>query len=452
MQIQKQDSGTLLKLLTIINQLHLKAFEIKDRQALIFFILNDTIQAIRYDRAVLWEFHQGRWTLLGVSGLAAIDQASEVVETWQSLIQDLKDPAKVQRVGPDSFSQEVPLWESVANSDLKISALWLPIFAHNELVGGLWLERWADVKWQSNDIGFLNNLIKIYGVAWERLNYRPSLVKSFTSWRKFRIPLLLSLLLLPLFLIHLPLRIVAPCEIVAESPTIITAPLEGTIAQVVVNPGELVEEGQVLFEYDKRVPMEKLKVARKQVEITQSELDRATTLSFKDPKSATELAILSLKLQKEQINLDLAEYYASQLVVKAPHSGIIVMDDPDSWRGKAVTVGEKVLTVSDPYDTKIRIYIPENDNILPDPEKPIKVILNIDPRVTWQAYLEYISDYTQLSAKDIPSFVAEADWVEQPKETKIGLKGSAILYGDNVSLFYWLFRKPWAYLRNLIGF
>jgi hypothetical protein len=54
MQIQKQDSGTLLKLLTIINQLHLKAFEIKDRQALIFFILNDTIQAIRYDRAVLW--------------------------------------------------------------------------------------------------------------------------------------------------------------------------------------------------------------------------------------------------------------------------------------------------------------------------------------------------------------------------------------------------------------
>ncbi|NCF71464.1 MAG: hypothetical protein GWP59_07165, partial [Chlamydiales bacterium] len=50
------------------------------------------------------------------------------------------------------------------------------------------------------------------------------------------------------------------------------------------------------------------------------------------------------------------------------------------------------------------------------------------------------------------SFVSEADWGEtKSSDIKLGLKGSAILYGEEVSLFYWLMRRPWSSFRKLVG-
>ena len=87
-----------------------------------------------------------------------------------------------------------------------------------------------------------------------------------------------------------------------------------------------------------------------------------------------------------------------------------------------------------------------------DREKTIKIILNIDPTNGRQAKLLYIANASIVNDKHVPSFVAEAEWVDGGgKDVKMGLKGTAILYGQNVSVFYWIMRKPWAYFRNLIG-
>ena len=36
-------------------------------------------------------------------------------------------------------------------------------------------------------------------------------------------------------------------------------------------------------------------------------------------------------------------------------------------------------------------------------------------------------------------------------DVKMGLKGTAILYGDEVPLGYWLIRRPLAAVRRFIG-
>ena len=141
----------------------------------------------------------------------------------------------------------------------------------------------------------------------------------------------------------------------------------------------------------------------------------------------------------------------SKLDAKAPEHGIVMINDPDEWRGKPVKEGEKVMIVGDPTQTKVRIWVPENDNIVLDPEAKITIFLNINPVKSYRASLIYIANETTISDEHVPSFVAEARWVDVPPDLKLGLKGSAVLYGEKVSLFYFIMRKPWASFRKFLG-
>jgi multidrug resistance efflux pump len=255
-----------------------------------------------------------------------------------------------------------------------------------------------------------------------------------------------------MFIVRVPLRIAAPCEVVPQDPTVVTAPLEGIIQEIVVKPGEQVKKDQLLVDYDKQVPLQSLRAAKKQVQMGQAEVNRAETLGLTDPKALIELGLLKIKLQKDKVALDLAEYQNSQLDIKAPVNGVVIMDSPEDWRGRPVKVGEKIMMLGSPDNTKVRLWIPESDNIPLDFNTPIKVFLNISPTYTYSAKLNYIANETTLHENYIPSFVADATWEKQPEEVKLGLKGTAVLYGERVSVIYFLLRKPWLTVRNFFGY
>lgn len=56
-----------------------------------------------------------------------------------------------------------------------------------------------------------------------------------------------------------------------------------------------------------------------------------------------------------------------------------------------------------------------------------------------------------MSDQQVPSFIAEAEWKTSDANERPGLEGTAILYGEKVSLFYYLIRKPWILARHLLG-
>ncbi|MBB63805.1 MAG: hypothetical protein CMO81_01950 [Waddliaceae bacterium] len=441
------DSSAAVQLLARINKLNLKAFSSKTKQALTFIILNDTVQIAHYDRATLWSFEGPAPMLLGVSGQSTISKSTKIIDKWTSLMDDLRDPQSAQEITADSFSEEKELWRSIQQSSEAPRVQWLPIFCQDKLTLGIWVERWNNKPWPKQEVDVLGFLMQGYGIAWEK--HQPKYQFSFFGKRQ---ALFLGIAALAaLFLIHVPLRIVAPCEIVPKDPIVITAPLNGTVEQMLVQPGQQVLEGDLLFSYDKQIPLQDLEVAQKQVQIIESELNSAMTLAYEDDDTLAKVQILALKLQKEQIQLKLAQYHASKLEVTAPNKGVIMVDSPEEWRGKPVTLGERVLTINNPHDTKIRIWLPESDNVILDHNVPLKVFLNISPEKSHRGKLVYISSYARVNDKGVPSFIAEAEWTEADESLRMGLKGSAILYGEDVTLFYWMLRRPWAALRNLIG-
>ena len=163
-----------------------------------------------------------------------------------------------------------------------------------------------------------------------------------------------------------------------------TAPLDGIIKQVVVKPGQYVQEGDLLFIYDTRLPEQSYKVAQKQVEVTESELHRAMAMTFQDKtQGLSEVAILRETLEKDKLGLQKSEQELLMAKVLSPISGVVLLDSPEKWRGNPVQLGELVLKVSDPSETKISIWIPEDDNIALDSSKQTRIMLNVSPEVQY---------------------------------------------------------------------
>lgn len=449
-----QVNTQLAQILLIVNRLQIKAFNAPNREALGFIIVNDTHQIFKYDRALLWEINEGLPSLVAISGQHMLYKEAEFSQKARRLISHLKNPGEPQLLTEDSFTSEPHLWKEIFPKE-GTSIYWQPIKVHDKLRLCLWFEIWQQSAAKERNLKeelnfFSSNLFPAFGSAWAKFD--PSHYwKTHFRKKKFWYTVALTLFIL-LFAIRIPLRVAAPSEIVPEKPFVITAPLDGIVAEVHVKPGQTVKEGDLLFDYDKRVPLEELKSAMKQVDISQAEVDRAATLGLSDPKSLTELEVYKLKFQKDKVALELAQSQVGKLDVKAPEAGIVMVDDPDEWRGKPVKIGEKVLTLSDPAKTKLKIWVPENDNVIIDPKREINVILNVAPERELHAKLDYISFESHIGEGDVPAFLAEANWETPPEDIKLGLKGTAILYGERVSLFYFIIRKPWSAFRHFTGF
>jgi multidrug resistance efflux pump len=443
------NENSVIKVLAQLNQLCLAAFKKTKRQELIFQILNDTLQLVPYDRAVLWKMSGRKPSILGASGQSQINKDAGMAEHWQTVIRDLKKPEEIQELSEDSFKKHPALFKEIKRGSLKPQILWLPIHTKNKQTMGLWLERWHQKPWTAGEIDILSFLAQAYGSAWEK--FLPKVpIKQVSKKPAFIIS---ALLLMSLFLVEVPLRIVGSCEVVGKDPVVMTAPLDGIIKQVVVKPGQYVQEGDLLFIYDTRLPEQSYKVAQKQVEVTESELHRAMAMTFQDKKQGlSEVAILRETLEKDKLGLQKSEQELLMAKVLSPISGVVLLDSPEKWRGNPVQLGELVLKVSDPSETKISIWIPEDDNIALDSSKQTRIMLNVSPEETFEGKLDYISSYGDVNEKGIPGFKAEANWVKTPENAKMGLKGTAVLYGEDVSMFYWIVRRPWTTVRKFLGF
>lgn len=446
-------SEEALKVLGVLHQLTLESFLSQSRQELTFRLLNRTIMLVPYDRAALWDFGGRKPRCLGVSGHSKLEGHSEQVRHWSSLIQGMGKRAEHQVLAEGAFPPGVAqTWSALAGQNGGTAVLWLPILEEGRLLAGLWLERWGGRAWSLPELKLTASLAVSYAAAW-RAHHRPP--KWGLLARRLLRPNKLGLAALALLVLSLmwqvPLRVVAPCEVVPKDPWVVTAPLNGVIAEVAVQPGQEVNPGDPLFSYDKRTALEELKVARQQVEIIRSGLNRAKLQAFVDPKSRAEVGLLEHRLEQEETRLQMAQYTVGKLEVVAETQGRVVLDDPHRWRGRPVALGEMVLMIVNPQSNKVRIWLPETDNVDFDRDHPLQVVLNAFPEREHQARLTYVAQNVVTNPEGVASVLAEAGWQTEQPQMRIGLKGMAVLYGRRVPLAYWLLRKPLASARNFLG-
>mgnify|MGYP003344090675 CR=1 FL=1 len=133
-----------VEILATLNRLCLKACSTKEKQSLIFLILNETVRVVHYDRAVLWQYNHENFSMLGVSGQARANQTTDHAVKWKELVNDLRNPNTAQALNRESFLDAENTWMSLQEQEGGTNVLWIPIFTDEKICLGLWLERWGE--------------------------------------------------------------------------------------------------------------------------------------------------------------------------------------------------------------------------------------------------------------------------------------------------------------------
>jgi len=243
----------------------------------------------------------------------------------------------------------------------------------------------------------------------------------------------------------------APCEVVAEDPAVVTAPLNGVIAKVWVRPGQRVASGDPLFRYDDRASLQDLEVAERQVRIVRAQLDEALALAMREREAQARTRILQAQLAQEEARLALARYICSRLKIKAPTEGLIEMSEPTEWQGRPVKVGERLLRIIAPERTRVRFWLAERDRIPGVEQNEARIFLPSVPSEVFRVRLLWLNTAVQASPQGAPSFVGEAEWAESHPAFALGQQGHIALYGANQPLVFSLLRKPLAAVRPWLG-
>lgn len=345
-------------------------------------------------------------------------------------------------------------------------ALWLPIAGAasdgQTTSGGLLLA--AERPWSDEAIALLAEWVDTWAHAWHART-RPAAWRrarrsardwlrwqSATSWWKQR-RVRLAALVAAVLLFPVRLSVLAPGELVAANPATIRAPLDGVLGQFHVLPNETVKAGQPLFSFDEAAIAARLEVARQALTTAQVEYRQLAQQAVSDAKSKTQLANLLGRIEEKRAEADyLSEQFARSRVL-APQDGIALFDDPSEWIGKPVQTGERIMRIAAPDDVEVEAWLAIGDAIaLPD-GAPVNLYLAADPLVSLAARVRYVAHDALLRPEGSYAYRLRARLDERGADSKhrVGLKGTAKVYGARVPLIYWMLRRPLATVRQALG-
>jgi hypothetical protein len=141
----------------------------------------------------------------------------------------------------------------------------------------------------------------------------------------------------------------------------------------------------------------------------------------------------------------------SRVDVVAGEDGIVVFGDPDDWLGRPVTTGERIMLLANPKKPGILIHLPVADAVSLDIGASVKLFLTVMPLSPLNATITETSFQAVLSPSGIASYRLRAAFVDADETARIGLRGTAKVYGGWVAMGYYLLRRPLATLREWSG-
>lgn len=304
--------------------------------------------------------------------------------------------------------------------------------------------------WQENA---LQRIALSWSYCWEMLAGRQRQGLG-QRWKKlgWRLRALAAVLVGLLMLVPVRQSALAPAEIVSLDARVVAAPIDGVIKTVHVRPNQVVKAGDPLFSLDDTTLRNRLEVTYKSVAVADAELTAATQKAFHDSSSQSELALLSGRAQERRAELAAVQAQLSRIQVHAEHDGIAVFTDTDDWLGRPVSTGERIMLLANPANPGMLVHLAVADAIALDVGAPVKLFLTVQPLDPLAGQIVETSYQATLSPDGISSYRLRGAFDSiDPKQARIGLRGTAKLYGEPVMLGYYLMRRPMASLREWTG-
>ena len=419
-----------------------------------FSIANDSYHLVQFRQALVFEGNDVNSRLLTVSGLARPPEESPysiwLKRHWPWIQHQLEtesgwliQPETSPNI-PDGLLEGWQEWWPQGVFGIPVTS------RAGRLLG--WCCFLMESPLNSDQVSAIRQLAESWCYCWEMLAGTPALswkgkLKALST-RKRR---LAGLALIVFLLFPVRLSALAPAEVIALDATAVTAPIDGVIKTIHVRPNQSVKAGQPLFSLDDTTLRNRLEVAKKSVAVADAELMAATQKAFDSLQSKSELALLNGRVHEKRAELAAIKEQLSRVDVLASHDALAIFGDPDDWLGRPVSTGERIMLLANPEKPGVLIHLPVADAISLETGAEIKVFLTVMPLFPMTAKITETSYQASLSPDNIASYRLRASFVEATKEARIGLRGTAKIYGDWVCLGYYLLRRPLATLRERSG-
>ncbi|MCC5979856.1 MAG: hypothetical protein JJU21_17490 [Salinarimonas sp.] len=440
--------------LATLLELEKRARAAEDALALGFLMVNDTHLAVPYRQAAYFCSRSDR--LRSLSGLATPDRDAPFTRKLEAYFRkNLGTQARLQSLGAArmglAFGPEGSAAEREARAfftdHLPANAVLVPLRHKDQLQGALLLAR--EEAFTRSEINALGHLADAYGHA---LAAMTGPKRRRQGRQRKRIMLLAGIAVL-IAVMALPVRqsVLAPAEIVAQDPGLVRAPLAGVIETVHVRPNEPVSAGAPLVSLDGSELTTQREIARQQLSVAEAELRQARQQALFDPQSRARLAVLEGRRDQHAAELAFLGERLARIHVTAARDGIAIFDDVADWEGRPVALGERIMLLADPQARELEIRLGIGDAITFEPGAEIRFFLNIDPADSIAASLTRAGYRAGPMPDGSMAYRLRAQFAADDPRLRIGLRGTARIYGERTILMLYLLRRPIAWLRLWSG-
>lgn len=435
-------------------ELEIEARAASDLDALRVLIVNASRKIASYDQALLAEpAPGGGLQMTRASSVHKIDPHSpsnRALSRW--IDAQVRDPSI--KTGEPRFAN---ITEGAEDAGLGASdfplpyAFWLPLNGHDGRLRAVLLALKSE-PWQPQSTALLMPLAGAYAHAWEALeSRRPNPAHRLlanVSRKKLAAGLTMAGLL-ALF-VPVPMSALAPAEVVARDPAIITAPMDGVVEKVHSPPGAHVEAGAPLLNFVDVKLKSDHDIARRNAEVARARYFKLVQSATANQKDMAEVAVA--KTEFDVANAEAA--YAATLLERsrmtAPLSGYLIYSAASDWAGRPVRTGERILEIGDPATTEVRIEVPVSDAISLMAGGRVQLFPDGDPLNAIDAEIVRTAYRPEMNAERQLVYRVTARFADgEPR--RIGLRGIARVNAGHVPLWFYLFRRPIAALRQRMG-
>lgn len=435
--------------LMALSALRDRAIAAESLNALAFSIANDPHPLLRYYQGLVFDVAGTRPRLLAVSGLALPDEASPYLvwldgaSRWLLAQVNGDEPMLLSRNALAVPADLIEGWD-----EWWPQHLWcVPLRARDGTVLGLVLFLFE----QEPDAALLAQLKPVtstWAYCWRALARGRRRHRWALSRRQRWIAaaVVLAILLLPVRQTAL-----APAEIVSRNGQVISAPLDGVVAELKVRPNQQVRKGQLLLRLDETTLRNRSEVLRRQVAVADAELMAASQSAFDNTQSKSELMLLTGRSQQQRAELEAVEAQLQRTEVTAPRDGVAVFSDPNDWIGRPVNTGERIMLLADPRQPAMLIQLPVADAIALERGARVTLFLSAYPLRPLRGHILETSYQARADDDNVVSYRLLASIEGVPQHARLGLHGTAKVYGDRVVLGYYLLRRPISALRGWSG-
>lgn len=432
--------------LTVLLQLERDARHAESLAELGFLIVNETRKLVPYRQALMWELDDaGAAVIVAGSGASEFEiHAPYVVWTGELLrSQEVSALREVRSLLAAHVSEELQRnWSEFFPAHIMLVPLMSPSGA---LIGGLLFADEND--WEEGHQFLLGRLADAYAHAWAALRGGQRKINWPALLNRRRKQIAVGLCVLALF----PVRqsVIAPASVVPRNPVVVAAPIAGIVKEVYVLPSQPVKTGTPLFAFDNTDVDGRVEVARKSLGVARADLVKNMQLAYGCDECRAKIPVLQAEADQKEVELQYAISTQQRLVVRAEIDGTTVFRDKNDLLGKPVSVGERIMLLAQPGDSWLQVQLPVQDAITLSPGADVRFFLNIDPLAAYPAVLAQTSYEAEKTASDVLAYTIMADF--SSAKPRLGLKGTARLYGGWAPLSYYLLRKPLAWVRQHIG-